>query len=203
MYPDKYVNWSREEDKLLLDSVDLMGAQWSRIAATHFPTRTDHSCLFRYSKLMLWRRKNEWLAAQPDDIREFVLFVFRPRTQQSEDDCEADAAQTAAELFTSRGEVVPVEPKFGLAAHNFQAVVEKIYESRELVAEFVEKKRAGKLSLPLLTRIGIFSPVLNSLIAKYKKMNATANIRKLHLFIFKLFWSVFLQYRNFTIQISS
>lgn len=170
LYPDKYINWTRNEDKILLDAVDEWGPQWARIAAFYFPMRTDHSCLFRHSKLMLWRRKNEWLASQPQDIREFILFVFRPRNASKR--VNIDEKTEIEQLFTNRGELVPVEPKFGTGTHNLQAITEKIYEKRDLVVEFVEKKRSGQLSLSLLTRIGIYTPVLNGLISKYKRISA-------------------------------
>lgn len=190
LYPEKYVNWTRQEDKQLLDAVDEWGTQWSRISATYFPNRTDHSCLFRHSKLMLWRRKNEWLAAQPEIIQEFILFVFRPRNsspKQSPEYASGEQQGCSLEpLLTNRGELVPVEPKFGTGVHNLQTIIEKIYEKSDLVTEFVEKKRTGQLSLSLLTRIGIYTPVLNGLISKYKKINA-----KKGRIIFSLFFYLF------------
>lgn len=185
LYPHKYVSWTPLEDKQLLDAYDEWGTQWARIASVYFPSRTDHSCLFRHAKLMQWRRKNEWLAAQPDYIREFILFVFRPRnsttssTSSSRANDENDMNNNDRELYTQRGELVPGEPKFGTGSHSLQTITEKIYEKRDLVAEFIEKKRAGQLSLSLLTRIGIYTPVLNGLISKYKKISAKKGILSL------------------------
>lgn len=201
------MNWTREEDRLLLDCVDEMGNQWARICSAHFPERTDHACLFRYNRLMEWRRKNEWLESQPDDIREFILFVFRaksstkktkggngrvdattttPTTSMRESgeggsddvggdgDGGGDGGGGDVNIYTKRGQLVPDVPKFGLGAHNLQNIMQNIYEKQDLVSEFVQKKRNGQLSLSLLTRIGIYTPILNSLISNYKKkMNKT------------------------------
>ena len=56
-YPEKYINWTLEEDKKLIDAVEEYGTHWVKIAQNIFPKRTDHSCLFRYTKLMNWQKQ--------------------------------------------------------------------------------------------------------------------------------------------------
>lgn len=160
MNPDKYKNWTIEEDKKLLDLVDEYGGQWAKIAACEFPNRTDHSCLFRYTKLMNWKRQNEWFDSQPGNVQEFILFLFRRRKARPEEDTK---------ICTNKGDLVPTMPKFGSGTGFLASIIDKIYEKKELVDEFIDKKRDGQLSLTLLAKIGIYTPVINSLISKYKK----------------------------------
>ncbi len=63
-FPDKYINWTMDEDRKLLDAYDKYGSQWVKISH-EFPTRNDHSCLFRFKKLMEWKEKNLWFLKQP------------------------------------------------------------------------------------------------------------------------------------------
>lgn len=158
--PDKYKNWTIQEDKKLLDLVDKYGGQWSKIAACEFPGRTDHSCLFRYTKLMNWKRQNEWFDSQPEKIQEFIKFLFRKKKNEKRNDLI---------IYTEKGEVVPTTPKFGSGTGFLASIIDKIFEKKDLVEEFVDRKTEGQLSLTLLARIGIYTPVVNNLISKYKK----------------------------------
>jgi hypothetical protein len=158
--PDKYKNWTIEEDKKLLDLVDEYGGQWARIAEFEFPNRTDHSCLFRYSKLMRWKRQNDWFDSQPDTIQEFILFLFKKRKPRQEEEVK---------VYTAKGELIPTMPKLGSGTGFLASIIDKIFEKKDLVDEFIRKKRDGQLSLTLLAKIGIYTPVINNLIAKYKK----------------------------------
>ncbi|CAF0719286.1 unnamed protein product [Brachionus calyciflorus] len=158
--PDKYKNWTVEEDKKLLDLVDEYGGQWSKIATIEFPNRTDHSLLFRYTKLMNWKRQNEWFDTQPEDVQEFILFLFKKKKSKPDEEIK---------VYTNKGELVPTIPQFGSGTGFFASVVDKIYEKRDLVSEFIEKKKDGQLSLTLLAKIGIYTRVINNLISKYKK----------------------------------
>lgn len=160
--PDKYKNWTLEEDKKLLDFVDKYGGQWSKVATLEFPSRTDHSCLFRYTKLMNWKRQNEWFESQPEKIQEFIKFLFKKRKNKNEN-------HDNRRVYTEKGELVPTTPKFGSGTGFLASIIDKIFEKKELVEEFVDKMRNGQLSITLLAKIGIYTPVVNNLIAKYKK----------------------------------
>ena len=169
--PDKYKNWTLEEDKKLLNLVDKYGGQWSKIAALEFPSRTDHSCLFRYTKLMNWKRQNEWFESQPEKIQEFIKFVFKKRKSKNDNN-------DSTKVYTEKGEVVPTTPKFGSGTGFLASIIDKIFEKKELVEEFVDKMRNGQLSLTLLAKIGIYTPVVNNLIAKYKKYQSKNTVSK-------------------------
>jgi len=69
-------------------------------------------------------------------------------------------------VYTDDGELVPRKPIFAQKVSN---LVDQILAKRELIVEFVEKKRRGQLSLNLLNRIGVFTPALNATILKYQK----------------------------------
>ncbi|RNA37100.1 snRNA-activating complex subunit 4 isoform X1 [Brachionus plicatilis] len=165
--PDKYKNWTIQEDKKLLDLVDKYGGQWSKIAASEFPYRTDHSCLFRYTKLMKWKRQNEWFESQPEKIQEFIKFLFKKRKSKNDNH--------DVEIYTEKGEMVPTTPKFGSGTGFLASMIDKIFEQRDLVEEFIDKKREGQLSLTILAKIGIYTPVVTNLIAKYKKYQLKNN----------------------------
>lgn len=185
-----------------MDLVDEYGGQWAKIAAYHFPNRSDHSCLFRYQRIMQWKKKNEWFDSQAEEIREFILFLFRgkrlpkkrphktapkndddsseqaSRSEQNELADDEDEYDEQEQLYTNKGELVPAPPKFSAGAHYLANVVEKIYERKDLVYEFIHKKREGQLSLSLLTKIGIYTPVLNNLIKRYKNMQLKMSKKK-------------------------
>ena len=54
-------------------------------------------------------------------------------------------------------------------AQNITNLIDQLAEKKDLIEEFIQKKRQGQLSLNLLSRIGIYTPALNWTIAKYKK----------------------------------
>jgi hypothetical protein len=143
--PEKYINWSPEEDQLLLESIKKHGTHWVKIANNDFPNRTDHSCLFRYTKLMSWKKQNEWFENQPDYIKEFILFLFKKRKNLQEE----------PKLYTSDGELVPTIPKFGPGNQSFINIIEKIVDKTDLIAEFINKKNEGNISISLLVSIHI------------------------------------------------
>ena len=157
--PQKYINWSPEEDKLLLESVKKYNGHWSKIANYVFPSRNDHSCLFRYTRLMAWRKQNSWFDKQSDEIKEFILFISKKRKDSKEDN--------RMSLVTEDGEQVPTSPPFSV--HSVSKQIEKFHEKKDLIKEFIQKKRQGQLSLTLLNKIGIITTHLNCLIGKYKK----------------------------------
>lgn len=141
--PDKYKVWSREEDKKLLDLVEEYGGQWSKIAAHEFPTRTDHSCLFRYTKLMNWRRQNEWFESQPEEIKEFILFLFKNKIKKDQkQDQEVEEEEEEEILYTEKGEIVPSMPRFGFinSSSYWSSTLDKINEKIDLIKEFLSKK---------------------------------------------------------------
>ena len=147
MNPDKYVNWTLEDDIKLLEFYREYGPVWSKIAKEAFPTRNNHSCLFRFNKLMHWKRQNVWFENQPDEIKEFILFIFKKKRKNANQN-----------VFTSHGDVVPTIPKFGSGLHNLGQIINQIYDKRPLIDEFINKKRQGQLSLTLL----VFSEIKNS-----------------------------------------
>ncbi len=77
--PDKYINWTLEEDKKLLESYKTFEGQWYKMAAFDFPDRSDNACLFRHTRLMNWRKQNIWFENQRDEIKEFIMFVCKNR----------------------------------------------------------------------------------------------------------------------------
>ena len=172
-YPEKYINWTLEEDKKLIDAVEEYGTHWVKIAQNIFPKRTDHSCLFRYTKLMNWQKQQEWFNNQPEEIKEFMLFLFKRRLKDGSDEVLENH-----NVYTNKGELVPTLPKFGPGTRNLNNIIDTIYEKKDLVYEFVKKKQEGQLSIALLNKIGIFTPVLNSLIAKCKKYHNFAPASK-------------------------
>jgi hypothetical protein len=154
--PEKYINWTVEDDKKLLEAYKRYEGQWYKIAAFEFPNRNDNACLFRYTRLMAWHRQNTWFQAQTSEIQEFILFICKQRHKNRDE----------APVYTDDGELVPRKPIFAQKVSN---LVDQILAKRELIVEFVEKKRRGQLSLNLLNRIGVFTPALNATILKYQK----------------------------------
>lgn len=118
------------------------GPQWVKIATNEFPKRTDHSCLFRYTKLMNWKRQTTWFDNQTDEVKEFIQFIFKKRRKINHD-----------HIYTSYGDLVPTLPKFGSGVHNLNNIIDKIYEKNDLITEFIEKKRQGQLSLTLIVSL--------------------------------------------------
>ena len=142
--PDKYINWTLEDDIKLLESYREYGAQWSKIAKEVFPTRNNHSCLFRFNKLMHWKRQNVWFDNQSEEIKEFILFIFKKKRK---------TIDRNGQVFTSHGDIVPKIPKFGSGLNNLGNIINQIYEKRTLIDEFINKKRQGQLSLTLLVNL--------------------------------------------------
>ena len=76
--PEKYINWTIEDDKRLLESYKRYEGQWFKMAAFDFPDRNDNACLFRFKRLMNWRKQNVWFQNQQDEIREFIMLLSKP-----------------------------------------------------------------------------------------------------------------------------
>jgi hypothetical protein len=160
--PEKYRAWSREEDKRLLEACEMYDKQWSRIAANEFPTRTDHSCLFRYNRLMSWREQTKWFDSHPVQIQEFIMMLYGKKKL-------IDAEEDETEMQTSTGDVVPRQPKFVLSAMTLPNLVEILDERTFMIVEFVEKKREGVFDATLLMSIGVPMFHINRLIARHRK----------------------------------
>ncbi len=150
------MNWTVAEDKKLLEAYKRFEGQWYKIAAFEFPNRNDNACLFRYTRLMAWQKQNSWFQAQPSEIQEFILFICKQKHKNKDEMI----------VFTEDGEIVPRKPIF---TQKISSLVDQILANKELIIEFVEKKRRGQLSLNLLNKIGIFTPALNATIQKYQK----------------------------------
>jgi hypothetical protein len=158
--PEKYINWTIEDDIKLLESFREYGPQWSRIAKEAFPMRNNHSCLFRFNKLMHWKRQNVWFENQSEEIKEFIMFIFKKKRNH---------ADVREQVFTRFGDVVPTIPKFGSGMHNLGNIINQIYDKKPLVDEFINKKRQGQLSLTLLVNLKLS---LKFSLANIKKFNS-------------------------------
>ena len=145
--PEKYINWTLSDDVKLLESYREYSPLWSKITKESFPMRNNHSCLFRFNKLMHWKRQNVWFENQPDEIKEFILFIFKKNRKNT---------AGKEHVFTRHGDLVPTIPKFGSGLHNLGHIISQIYDKRPLIDEFIYKKRQGQLSLTLLVN-GVFS----------------------------------------------
>lgn len=163
--PDKYINWTQEEDKKLLECFNKFENQWVKIANYAFPSRNDNACLHRYTKLTNWHQQNLWFDKQPDEIKEFIMFL-----------CKKNRADTKPDLYTEDGELVPKRPVF---SQNLGNIIHKIYEKKDLVYEFVRKMRQGQLSLTLLNKIGVYTHALNMIIKKYQKHHQNQSLKPL------------------------
>ena len=82
-----------------------------------------------------------WFESQPDEIKEFILFIFKKKRKKVSD---------ADRVYTSYGDLVPTIPKFGSGLHNLSFIINQIYEKKPLIDLFISKKRQGQLSLTLL-----------------------------------------------------
>lgn len=165
--PSKYINWTREEDKKLLESYKKFENQWVKIAKFVFPHRNDNACLHRYTKLMNWQQQNVWFQKQCSEIKEFILFL-----------CKRSQLDQEPAVYTEDGEEVPKKPVF---SQNMGDIIHKIYEKKDLVFEFVRKMREGQLSLTLLREIGIYTHALNLIVNKCQKHQNKSfeNIKKI------------------------
>ena len=119
---------------------------------------------------MNWRKQNEWLQVQSEEIKEFIKFLFKPKNkskikeikenEEVKEDLKDsdDYAENEDEevLYTKRGEIVPSQPKFGPGIVVFNSIIDKIHEKKNLITEFVKKKQSGQLSLTLLVISLIF-----------------------------------------------
>jgi hypothetical protein len=165
---DKYINWTPEEDKLLLEAYERCNGRWVSIA-NEFPNRNDHACLFRYNRLASWRQQNEWFMSQRQEVREFLLFINKKRHTNG------NQGEDSSPLYTETGQLVPKQPRFVLGPQALATMIDKIKKNEEYVVEFINKKNEGKLNLPLLNQIGIFTPSLNGIINKLKNQNSETN----------------------------
>ena len=174
--PEKYKNWTAEEDRQLLEACVAHNKHWSRIAALEFPQRSDHSLLFRFNKLMEWRAQNEWLLAQPEHVRQFIMLLYgRPRnrkqtqSQQQQPPPQPIISEEPA-LYTSSGELVPTQPKFPTSAAQSSALFATAdAEKHELIGMFMEKLRIGDFDIHLLTRLGLSQPLINRLAVRSRR----------------------------------
>ncbi len=169
--PEKYINWTREEDKKLIESYKKFENQWVKIATYVFPHRNDNACLHRYTKLMNWHQQNIWFEKQPDEIKEFILFLCKRNKKDLNEQI----------LLTEDGEIVPKRPIF---SQNLGNIINTIYEKKDLVYEFVSKMRQGQLSLTILNKIGVYTHALNMIIKRYQKnhnqsLKPLENIKKI------------------------
>jgi len=93
---------------------------------------------------MHWKRQNVWFENQSEEIKEFIMFIFKKKRNH---------ADVREQVFTSYGDVVPTIPKFGSGMHNLGNIINQIYDKKSLVDEFINKKRQGQLSLTLLVNL--------------------------------------------------
>lgn len=77
--PEKYINWTVEEDKKLLESYREYDGQWFKIAAYEFPSRNDNACLFRHTRLMTWLKQSTWFEEQEKEMQEFIFMIGKKR----------------------------------------------------------------------------------------------------------------------------
>jgi hypothetical protein len=195
-----YTIWSRQDDKKLLDAFDIYQNQWSKINQETFENRSDHSILFRYNKLMQWRRLNQWLSDLPDETREFILLLFqrnrkrgynRKRTQKNNeekdedesevedenDQDEQDTISNSVELYTKNGVLVPTRPNFVLPTN--PEFLEIISEKENEVKEFIIKLRESVLDEQLLNCLGIQESYVRRIVNKFNKAQHVKKARVL------------------------
>jgi len=157
-HPEKYINWSVDEDKKLLQLYEIYPNQWVRIAP-EFEGRTDHSCLSRFNKLMNWKRQHAWFENQPEEIKEFLEFA-----------CKGPKDEKMVPSFvTDEGETIQRVPKFHKCTSIMNNIIDKIYQKKNLVIEFVREKREGKLNITMLEKIGIKTHVITSLMKQMEQ----------------------------------
>ena len=69
-------------------------------------------------------------------------------------------------MYTNDGEIIPRKPIF---AQNVTNLEDQLLEKKDLIKEFISKKRIGHFNFNLINRIDIHTPTLNSVINKFKK----------------------------------
>ena len=69
-------------------------------------------------------------------------------------------------MYTNDGEIIPRKPIF---AQNVTNLEDQLLEKKDLIKEFISKKRIGHFNFNLINRIDIHTPTLNSIINKFKK----------------------------------
>lgn len=161
MNPEKYKEWTVEEDQLLLAACEQYDKQWSKIAAALFPERTDHALLFRYTKLATWREQNDWFNSLSPQVQDFVMLLYGKEKNGLDGGGGDEESPTL---------VVPRPPKFLVANQNFQSLQQMVHEKQDTIAEFIVKlDEEQKLNTHLLANMGLPPKLINRVVGRFKR----------------------------------
>jgi hypothetical protein len=78
------------------------------------------------------------------------LFISKKSPDNELEDESSVVEQS--KLYTNNGQLVPTQPKFITGGETLRHIVDKIYENKDLVNEFIHKKHQGQIDLSLLVR---------------------------------------------------